>query len=208
MTRTRVLAVIAALTLVAAACGGDDDAGTTTTKAAAETTATKAAAETATTAPATTTTTADVADDAAALAEVRSALERSQTATSGRFDGLLTMVGVAGAPPDVEVTVPFAGEFDTTAKVSSFSMDMRGFAEAAGEDIPPGFDELLSGMEVLTFDDVAYLRFPFFTTLFGIATPNGSSSPPTMRARPPVPSEPRRRTARTPCCPCSSAPTR
>ncbi len=163
MTRTRVLAVIAALTLVAAACGGDDDAVDTPTTAAAQTT-------TAATATSTTATAGSPGSDAGALADVRAALDRSQTATSGRFEGSLTMVGVEGAPADVEVTVPFGGAFDTVAEASSMAMDMSGFAAAAGEDIPPGFDDLLSEMEVLTFGDVAYLKFPFFTMMFGIDT--------------------------------------
>ena len=69
------------------------------------------------------------------------------------------------------VALAFSGAFDNDAGASSFVMDLSGIAEAAPEDeIPPGFAELFTEMEIRQIGDTSYLRFPFFTAFLSLET--------------------------------------
>lgn len=180
MRRTRLLSLLAALTLVVAACGGDDTATETTqaaatdtsapatTSAAPETTMTEAPATT-TTAPATTTTAAS-SGSSEALAEFQAALSDTAAAESGRMEGSFAITGLEGAPAGTEFTMPFSGAFDNAAGTFSFVLDMSGMASIAGEELPPGFEDLFGELEVRQVGDVAYMRFPFFSAFLGVET--------------------------------------
>ncbi len=183
MRKVRVLTTFAALMLVIGACGDGDTATETTavaaatdttatpatTTAAPETTVTEAPATTTTAAPATTTT-ATSGGGNGALAEFQAAIADTAAATSGRMEGSFAVTGLEGAPAGTDFTMPFSGAFDNAAGTFSFVMDMSGIASIAGEELPPGFEDLFGELEVRQVGDVAYMRFPFFSTFLGAET--------------------------------------
>ncbi len=184
MRTRRLLILLATLAVVATACGDSGEAtdttagpettttgaaAETTTTAAAETTTTVAAATTTTAAPETTTTTAGETDTVA-LGEFQSALRQSSEVTSARMEGAIRMTGIEGLPTGTEFAMPFSGSFDNENQAFSFVMDMSGIAAAAGEDLPPGFEDMFSEMEIRAIGDVAYMRFPFFSAFLGVET--------------------------------------
>lgn len=179
--------LIAVFALLVAACGGGEatDAGAasgdaSTTTAATETTVaettTTVAVETTTTAvPETTTTTVPettttVDGDIVAFSELDSAFTKTSEIQSARMEGSIVMVGIEGLPTGTEFAMPFSGAFDNQTGAFSFTMDLSGIAAAAGEEIPPGFEDLFSEMEIRTIGDVAYMRFPFFSAFLGVET--------------------------------------
>ncbi len=181
MATRRVALLLAVLALIAGACGdsgeADAAAGDEPATTAAETTTTvadtTAATETTTTAAATTTTaqeTTTTAGETVGLGALQTALAQTAEVSSARMEGSIAIAGIEGLPAGTEFTMPFSGAFDNEAGVFAFTMDLSGIAAAAGEDIPPGFEDLFSEMEIRSFGDVAYMRFPFFGAFLGVET--------------------------------------
>lgn len=175
----RRIVLFTVLALAVAACGSGDTADTTATSLLppVSTTAGDASEESTTSttsAPATTTTTAasDASGASGHLADIRAAISRSAEITSGRMEGLIEISALeAGA--DLEISIPFGGEFDSATGNSSFVMDlsaMAGMAEASGEEIPAEFAGMFDEMEVRVIDGVSYIKFPLFGMLFGAQT--------------------------------------
>ncbi len=182
----KFLLILVALALLLAACGDGDDAEgeTTTTVAAAGTTETTAADETTTTAAETTTTT--VAETttttvAETTTTTTGASDPSESpllaalsgsgdleATSFRMEGEMTMLGVNPDDPLAEFSITFSGAFAENGD-NSLVMDMSGIAEAGGDEIPPGFEDLFSELEIRTIGDISYMKFGFFSML-GVTT--------------------------------------
>jgi hypothetical protein len=101
---------------------------------------------------------------------ISEALNQTAAVTSARLEGSIRMTGIEGLPSGAEFSIPFSGEFDNETGVSAFRMDMSKIAEIAGEGLPPGFGDLFGEMEIRTFGDVAYMKFPFFSALLGAET--------------------------------------
>lgn len=173
-----LVGLIALLTLLAA-CGGDAAETTTTvapvvtTAGSSATTATPAttAAPATTTAPATTaapatTTTAGPGSSSDAAAFSR-ALANTSEINSGRMEGLIEMTGLEDGPE--EFSISFFGEFDNSAMIFHFVMDMSALAEAGGEEIPPEFADAFGEMEMLQIGDESYMKFGLFSIL-GVTT--------------------------------------
>lgn len=139
-----------------------------TTTAVPETTTTATPETTTTTAPPETTTTA--ASGSLALSDLQGALSQTSAVNSARMEGSIAMTGIDGLPPGTEFAMPFSGAFDNDASVFAFTMDLSGIAAIAGEELPPGYEDLFSEMEIRSFGDVAYMRFPFFGAFLGIET--------------------------------------
>jgi len=171
ITRRRASLVVGLA--LAAACGGSDVATTTTADGASAPTAapTTSAATTTIVAPTTTTSTAAATTTVAAqggdLESVHSAFAQTAAVPSGRMEGSIQMVGVAGLPAGTALVMPFSAQFDNEAGVFSFVMDMSGIAAAAGEQLPSGFEDLFGDMEVRLIGDTAYMRFGLFAMLLG-----------------------------------------
>lgn len=194
MTKTSGLLALlmAGLLVIAAACG--DDAATTTT--AAPTTSTEpppttqppvttttlpppttavpppttTVPETTTTLPATTTTAAAGEADDVTAAAVRAAVADGAALSTGRFEGAFEISGLAGAPPGTDVAFTFSGVFDSTIPASSFVMDLSDLAAVAGDEIPPGFENLFGEMEMRQIGDTAYMRWPLLQQLLAVPT--------------------------------------
>ncbi len=188
MQATRLLTLlVASVMAVGAACG--DSAVTTTgapvTTAAAATTTepppptttlppsttppTTAPAPT-TSVPPTGTTRAGSLADPGTAADVRAALAAGAEVVTGRMEGTLEIIGLEGAPPGTDVAFTFSGAFDNEVPATTFVMDLSALAAAAGDEIPPGFEDLFSEMEIRQIGDTAYMRFPFFTQFLGVPT--------------------------------------
>ena len=111
-----------------------------------------------------------VASQPLAQSAIATSLTQTAAITSGRMEGSMVMTGLPGMPVDTEFSVPFSGEFDNAAGVFAFRMDLSGIAEATGEELPPGFDDLFGEMEMRTFGNVAYMKFPLFSAFLGAET--------------------------------------
>ncbi len=190
MTPIRKLLLVAGFAVLVGACG--DSAATTTavteptsTTTVPATTTTAAPTTTlpptttapptttvppTTTAPPTSTTQAGTAADAATAANVQAAVAASSAVTSGRMEGTFEIVGFEGAEGPDSVTFGFAGAFDSTIPATSFVMDLSALAAALGDEIPPGFEDLFSELELRQIGDMAWMRFPFFSQLLGVPT--------------------------------------
>jgi hypothetical protein len=174
MTTRRLASLALGLALIAAACGGSDTASTTTTAGAGATTTTAAPATTTTAAPTTTapettttvteTTVAASGGDASGL---KAAIAQTSEIDSARMEGSFQMTGIEAMPGGIEIVMPFSGAFDNAAGAFSFVMDMSGFAAAAGDEIPPGFEDLFGEMEIRQIGDTAYMRFGLFGMFLG-----------------------------------------
>ena len=189
--KIRIAVLIGVLAMIAAACGApptevgqsepepatetsttetsttEAPATTTTTEAPATTTTTSAPATTTTEAPATTTTIEGAVDD---LEVLQAAFERSAAITTGRMEGYIEMSGLDPSAGFTEIAIPFGGAFDNDSGNYSFYMDMSGLAEAAGDELPPEFADLIGEMEVRQIGDTAYMRFAFFNMFLGADT--------------------------------------
>jgi hypothetical protein len=173
-------ALIAVLMLLAACGGGPGGAESTTTLAEPETTMAEAGTSTTSTvAPDPTTTTAPSATttisaegDAASLF---ASLQDGTAVTSARMEGAIEMSGLDPTESGVsEATILFSTSFDTETANSSFVIDMSSMmGDLAGETEDP-FAGLAAGMlgemEVRQIGDVVYLKYPFFTAMFGAET--------------------------------------
>ncbi len=175
MINRRLVALVLGLALIAAACGGSATETTTTAAGAAATTT--AAPETTTTAPAPTTTappeTTTTVTETTIVASggdsagLKAAIAQTSEVTSARMEGSFEMKGIEGVPGGIEIVMPFSGAFDTVAGNFSFIMDMSGFAAAAGDEIPPGFEDLFGEMEIRQIGETAYMRFGLFSMFIG-----------------------------------------
>lgn len=174
MSKSRCVAVVAALALAAAACGGPDTATETTSAGA----VTAGPAEDATTS-APVDTTASTGGEAATTAptasgeagDLREILGATAEATTGRMEGEFVMVGVEGVPDGGPITLSFTGEFDNEAGLFAFRMDMSEALGGMGDEIPPEMLELFGDltMEVREIGETTYMRFPLFSFL-GVTT--------------------------------------
>jgi hypothetical protein len=161
MKTRRAMMLIAALALLGAACG----AGSATTTAA------PPASNTLASSPATTAVPDDALvepDSEAASPGVLTALRRATDSGSGRMEGSLTMLGINGFPGGT-LELPFNGSFAANGDYS-FALDMSGLAEASGEEIPQEFAFMLGEMEIRQIGDTSYIRYPFFSMMFGLET--------------------------------------
>lgn len=176
--RIRISLVCAVLLL--AACGSPQDQAseeTTTSSTADVATTTPApdttvAAPTTTTQPSTTTTGESPDSDGASL---MAALDADSSITSGRVEGSIELSGLDEATAGIsEATIRFSSSFDTVSGDNAFLMDMSSLTDSieTGEDDP--FGGLAAGMfgemEVRQIGDTAYVKFPFFTAMFGAET--------------------------------------
>lgn len=183
MTKTIKPAVLLAVLMLLAACGGAPggaegtttiaEAETTMADAGTSTTTTVAPDPTTTTAPSTTTTAVPPAEgDAASLF---ASLQDGTAVTSARMEGAIEMSGLDPTETGVsEATILFSTSFDTETGDSSFVIDMSSMmGDLAGETEDP-FAGLAAGMlgemEVRQIGDVVYLKYPFFTAMFGAET--------------------------------------
>ncbi len=200
----RLLALVLASIVALAACGDSavtttdppvtttpspattEPAPTTTAPPATTTTArpatTTTAPPTTTSVPSTTTSAAGQPADAATAAAVQAALAAGAEVPTGRMEGSFQIIGLEGAPPGTDVAFTFSGAFDNTIPATTFVMDLGELAAAAGDEIPPGFEDLFAEMEIRQIGDTAYMRFPFFTEFLGVPTewvsfPSGSADP-------------------------------
>lgn len=169
----RRIVLLAATALVVVACGSAESADTTTTLLPAVST-TVADVTTTTEAPTTTTTEAVTEQDSSSspqLAAIRAAISQSAEVTSGRMEGLVEVSGFVEGTGSLDMSMPFGGSFDTASGNSSFYMDMSAMAAAGGEEIPPEFADMFGEMEVRVVDGISYIKYPFFSMMFGAETP-------------------------------------
>lgn len=171
------VAALTAAVMLLAACGtpqgGEattsttDDAGSVTTVAAATTTS---APTTTSSAPTTTDTPAE--SDATSLF---ASLGESNEVTSARMKGSIEMTGLDAATSGIsEGVIYFSNAFDAATGDSSFVMDMSSMMGDIAGDTDDPFSELalgmLGNMEFRQIGDTVYLKYPFFTSMFGAET--------------------------------------
>jgi len=177
----RLITLAASLALVVSACGGAEEAATTTTRLAAVTTS-QTEASTATTAAATTTsqvalTTTTTTEDAAASARPgtlgASVLAQTPdlTATSGRFEVSIQMIGDGTGDFGDELTLTMSGAFAANGDSEIF-MDFGNLLEAgassADDEIPEEFLEVFAEpMHMKTIGDKAHMKGGFFAMFLG-----------------------------------------
>ena len=101
---------------------------------------------------------------------VVAALAKSATVASGRMEGFFEVTGIESAPAGTELAMSFSGAFDNHAGSFSFVMDLSGIADAVGEDVLPGFEDMFGEMEIRQIGGIAYMRFPFFASFLGAET--------------------------------------
>lgn len=179
--RVRIRVVLAGLAVLIAACGAPAAEETGTTEAAATTgapasTTTTQATTTTTVAPSTTTTEAPGSE----LGMLMASLQQSGTAlTSARIEGSIEMTGLDESVTGLsEMVILFSTAFDTLKGDASFLMDMSSLADSVDLEELEGSDDPFAGMaaaflgqiEFRQVGDRAYLKFPFFTAMFGAET--------------------------------------
>lgn len=178
--RRQTQVAVAGLGLLVAACGSPAvrEATTTTeppvaTSAPATTTTTAA---TTTTTQSTTTTGAGTSDLGALMASLQ---ESEAELTSARIEGSIEMTGMNEELTGLsEVVIVFGTAFDSVTGNASFLMDMSSLADSvdlqdleASEDPFAGMAAAFLGeIEFRQIDDRVFLKFPFFTAMFGAET--------------------------------------
>ena len=181
MTKTIKPALLAGVLLLVAACGGGGEGAegtstiapdTTTADVAPSTTAGPDPTTTSTTTAPSTTTTASAEGDAASLF---ASLQEGAPVTSARMEGAIEMTGLDPTETGVsEATILFNTSFDTETGDSSFVMDMSSMMGDLGAESEDPFAGLAAGMlgemEVREIGDIVYLKYPFFTAMFGAET--------------------------------------
>lgn len=179
--RTRFAMALASAGLILAACGGPGTESEETTSTAAPTTtlaATTTSQATTTTSEATTTTTpAAQSDEVAAL--MVSLQESNASLTSGRIEGSITMTGMDEETTGLsEMKILFSTAFDSVTGNASFLMDMSSLADSIDAQDLENSDDPFAGMaagllgelEFRQIGDRVFLKFPFFTAMFGAET--------------------------------------
>lgn len=177
----RITLTMACAVLLLAACGNpqeDATEGTSTSTAEAVVTSAPSAPDTTsttltTTTQAPTTTTEDAAQ--AGGDSLMAALGADSSITSGRIEGSIALSGLDETTSGIsEATIRFSTSFDTVSGDSTFLMDMSSLAGSIETDEGNPFGDLAAGMfgemEVRQIGDTAYVKFPFFTAMFGAET--------------------------------------
>jgi len=167
--------------LILAACGGTGTDSEETTSTAAPTTtlaATTTTQATTTTSETTTTTTPEAQNDE--VAALMASLQESNAAlTSGRIEGSVEMTGMDEETAGLsEITILFSTAFDSVTGNASFLMDMSSLADSVDaqelENSEDPFAAMAAGflgeIEFRQIDDRVFLKFPFFTAMFGAET--------------------------------------
>jgi hypothetical protein len=168
----RTKLAFACAVVILAACGVPQQTEETTTTATESLVTTTTPAPTTTSAPSTTTTSLSVEDDAAAFL---AAVDSGSEIESGRIEGSIVMSGLDAATAGFsEVEILFSSAFDATTGNTSFAMDMSSMVSALeGDDTDPFaglFAGMLGEMEVRQIGETVFLKFPFFSSLFGAET--------------------------------------
>jgi hypothetical protein len=176
--------VVLCALLALAACGGPQEAAeestttapmpATTEASGPDTTVAEPVSTSSTVAPGATSTTGVSADDDGTDSLLAS-LDGDAEITSGRIEGSIEMTGLDDSTSGVsEATILFSTSFDSTTGDSSFSMDMSSLMGGAEPDPEDPFAGMAAGflgeMEMRQIGDTAYVKFPFFTAMFGAET--------------------------------------
>jgi hypothetical protein len=103
----------------------------------------------------------DVLTGDAAVAAVRAAPDAAAEAGSGRFEMTMAFDSAEGAF-EISAAGGFSGE--QVSMEMDFGESFSAMAGAAGEQLPPGFDE---PMQMVVDGDIAYLRMPMLQSLTG-----------------------------------------
>jgi hypothetical protein len=103
----------------------------------------------------------DVLTGDAAVAAVRAAPEAAAEAGSGRFEMTMAFDSPEGAF-EISAAGGFSGQ--QTSMEMDFGESFAAMAGAAGEELPPGFDE---PMQIVVDGETAYLRMPMLESLTG-----------------------------------------
>lgn len=131
---------------------------------------------TTTTERATTTTQAQSSEVASLMSTLR---ESSAELTSGRVEGTIEMTGMDEATAGVpEISFFFSTAFDRATGDASFLMDMSSLAGSIDSAELQNSDEPFAGMAAAFLDEIefrqigerVFLKFPFFTAMFGAET--------------------------------------
>jgi hypothetical protein len=167
--------------LILAACGGPGAEGEETTSTAGPTTtlrATTTTQATTTTSEATTTTGPETQSDE--VASLMASLQESNAdLASGRIEGSISMTGMdEDAAGLSEMTILFSTAFDSVNGNASFLMDMSSLADSIDAQDLENSEDPFAGMaagflgeiEFRQIDDRVFLKFPFFTAMFGAET--------------------------------------
>ncbi len=178
--RTRIQGALAGIALLIAACGAPAAQEATTTTDSAVTTG--APASTTTTAATTTSTESTTTTDAATSelgALVASLHDSAGELTSGRIEGKIEMTGMNEELTGLaELVILFSSAFDTVSGDASFLMDMSSLTDSVDLQELEGSEDPFAGMaasflgeiEFRKIGDRVYLKFPFFTAMFGAET--------------------------------------
>lgn len=176
MTRVVKMSLSCALLLLAA-CGSPQDqaAEESTTSSTEPALVTSTTTVPDTTLPEPTTRTTPPNNGAGDAESLMSSLDASSEIKSGRIEGSIEMTGLDDSATGVsEGVILFSTSFDATTGDSSFLMDMSslmGSIETAETD---PFGQMAAGMfsdiEFRQIGDTAYVRFSFFTAMFGAET--------------------------------------
>ena len=177
MSNKSMPAALVAAMMLLAACGSPQGGETTTSTTDDAGSVTTAAPPTTTTPPTTTSsapTTTDVPAEGDATSLFASLGEADEVA-SARVEGSIEMTGLDPAASGIsDGVINFSSAFDAATGDSSFVMDMSSMmGDIAGQSDDP-FSELALGMmgnmEFRQVGDTVYLKYPFFTSLFGAET--------------------------------------
>lgn len=103
----------------------------------------------------------DVLTGDAAVAAVRAAPDAAAEAGSGRFEMTMAFDSPEGAF-EISAAGGFAG--DQMSMEMDFGESFAAMAGAAGEELPPGFDE---PMQIVVDGDIGYLRMPMLESFTG-----------------------------------------
>lgn len=179
--RNRFVLALATLALLIVACGAPvAEEATTTTE---PPVATSAPIATTTTSQATTTTTESTTTTgsrASDLGTLMASIQKSEAElTSARIEGSIEMTGMNEEATGLsEVVILFSTAFDTVSGDASFLMDMSSLADSVDlQDLESSEDPFagmaaafLGEIEFRKIGDRVYLKFPFFTAMFGAET--------------------------------------
>lgn len=179
--RDRYLFALTTLGLLLAGCGTPVAEEATTTTELAVTTSTQIPATT--TSPATTTTSESTTTTEPATSELGTLMASLQKAqaelTSARIQGSIEMTGMNEEVTGLsEVVILFSTAFDTVSGDASFLMDMSSLADSVDlQDLESSEDPFagmaaafLGEIEFRKIGDRVFLKFPFFTAMFGAET--------------------------------------
>ena len=180
--RTRIGFALVFIGLALGACGGAGTETETTTSLDAPSTSSPTTVVTdspTTTFQETTTTAEPGTQNGEAVSLMASLQESNATLTSGRIEGSIEITGMDEASTGLSViTILFNTAFDAATGNASLALDMSSLADSidAGglDDSENPFAAMTAGflgeMEFRQIDERVYLKFPFFTAMFGAET--------------------------------------